>query len=103
MAVHSTQFTLPPWRRVTVGVCVVAERSSFLPCKIGATVSPREWYPELADLSDRTLLYTTCSSMVLVLRASHVLPFAVPKASKMCTIYECHNNTQLVQFYAVSS
>ena len=103
VAVHCTQLTLPAWRRVTAGFCEVAVHSSFLRCKIGATVSPREWYPVLPDLSDHTLPYNSCSSMVLVLRASHVLPFAVPTASNMCTVYECHTNMQLVRYYAFSS
>ena len=82
---------------------MAAEHSSYLRCKIGASVSPREWYPELPDLSDHTLPYTTCRSMVLVLWASHVLTVALPTTSNMCTIYECHNNVQLIPFYAVSS
>ena len=81
---------------------MVAEHSSCLPCKTGATVSPGEWYPELPDISDRTLPYATCSSIALVLRAIHVLPFAVPTASSMCTMFECHNNTHLVHFKAVT-
>ena len=38
---------------------VVAEHNSFLTCKTVATVSPREGYPELPDLSDNPLPYCT--------------------------------------------
>jgi hypothetical protein len=33
---------------------------------------PREWYSALQDLSDHILPYTTCSTIVLVLWASHI-------------------------------
>jgi hypothetical protein len=38
---------------------VVAEHKSSFPCKTAATVSPREGYPELPDLSDNPLSYCT--------------------------------------------
>jgi hypothetical protein len=37
---------------------VLAEHSLFFPCKITTTVSPREGYPELPDLSDNPLPYS---------------------------------------------
>jgi hypothetical protein len=37
---------------------VLAEHSLAFPCKIAATVSPREGYPELPDLSDNPFPYS---------------------------------------------
>jgi hypothetical protein len=54
---HWTQLTLPVWRAGHNRFSVVAEHNSFLTCKIVATVSPGEGYPELPDLSDNPLPY----------------------------------------------
>jgi hypothetical protein len=58
VAVQRTQLTSPVYGDRLQQFLCVSELSSSVPCQITATVSPREGYPELPDLSDTPLPYS---------------------------------------------